>query len=104
MCVFSGEEVVGFILISYKIRVANIDKIAVHTNQRRKGIASSLLDEALIVINEVLRGNNTKVMLMVDASNSAAQQLYKIKGFEIKQIKHDAYGEGEHGFSMVLQL
>ena len=100
----SVGDLVAFGLITYKKRVANIDKIAVHIDYRRQRIADRMLDTALDYIRDVLQGPSKHVKLQVDASNTTAINLYQKKGFRVKKRVVDYYGAGEDALAMMVRL
>jgi ribosomal-protein-alanine N-acetyltransferase len=65
-----------------------IDNIAVAENYRQKGVATSLLAEALKTAKE--KGMNSAV-LEVRAKNSAALKLYEQQGFIVAGCRKDYY-------------
>lgn len=72
-------RIVGMIDVWFIIDEAHIATLAVHPDYRGCGIATRLIDLALV---EALQFGATSAMLEVRASNHAAQALYKQFGFK----------------------
>lgn len=70
----------------------HIKDVAVHPKHRRRGIASTLLERALVT----LAGENARsVKLEVRESNEAAQELYRGFGFAPMRRRPSYYQNGE---------
>ena len=81
-------KIVGFAMCWYIMDECHIGNIAVHPDYRKKGIATSLLNELLKGCNE----HGTKsILLEVRVSNIPAQELYKKLGFEELVIRKQYY-------------
>lgn len=97
-----GSTVVGFInywLVRDEIHLLNI---AVHPDQRRRGLATQLLDHLIAFA----RKNRCRyVTLEVRRSNQAAIRLYRRFGFQSVGVRPRYYVEdGEDAIVMVLEL
>lgn len=72
---------------------AHIAKVAVHPDQRRRGIATTLM---LHLLAEIVKLGIGRAYLEVRQSNEAAQQLYRRFGFHFERIHANAYpNDGE---------
>ncbi len=85
-------ELVGFINFSfalpksaYIIPVINLGNIGVSTGHRRKGIAKTLYNEMLKVLNEL---GEYQIRLSFFPQNLAASELYKNLGFTEYSVTH----------------
>ncbi len=74
--VYSGLELVGYVLIRWDWSVVDITRLGVRASHRGKGIATRLLAE-------IMGNTHLDVMLCVDKGNAAALRLYRSHGFEI---------------------
>jgi ribosomal-protein-alanine N-acetyltransferase len=81
----------GFILARVIAGEAEILTLAVAPEQRRQGIARSLLEEALA---EAGRRGATEIFLEVAENNAAARRLYASAGFVQAGVRRDYYGPG----------
>jgi len=73
-----GGEVIGYGVLSYVGEVADIQRVAVKPRQRRRGMATVLLDRLLA---EAARLGCERALLEVAADNTAALRLYVARGF-----------------------
>ena len=83
-----GGNIVGSIIILLRERILNarIYSLNVHPEHRRKGIAGSLMDTALDILEEKGYDN---VTLEVGINNRIAQDLYSSKDFIVdKELPH----------------
>jgi ribosomal-protein-alanine N-acetyltransferase len=88
--VFEEQDILGFLIAvcCYKNIRGTIMKIAVHPDQRRKGIATALLNHCL----EILREKEiVDVCLNVEMIRTPAIALYKKFGFQITKTIHMDY-------------
>jgi ribosomal-protein-alanine N-acetyltransferase len=77
------DEVAGFLIAECcrrNCRMATIKRLAVHPEQRRRGIGTTLLDTGLAILMN--RGIEL-VMLNVDATRNPAVRLYSKYGFRV---------------------
>jgi len=95
-----GGKVVGYISLMEMGIDAKILSFAVKKEFRRMGIGSKLLDKA---IERCREKGKSRIFLEVRVSNSAAQRLYKKKGFEIVGTIPN-YSDGEDAYLMALNL
>jgi len=79
----AGEEVIGWAVLSYGGEMADVQRLAVASPQRGRGLAGQLLDRLLV---EAVHRGCERILLEVAADNPAAQRLYGARGFvEIAQ-------------------
>ena len=84
----SGTKVVGMIDVWMILDEAHIATLAVHPDDRGKGIASCLLE---ILLVEVFKRGARRAMLEVRASTYKALSLYKDYGFEVVHRRRRYY-------------
>jgi ribosomal-protein-alanine N-acetyltransferase len=96
-----GGKVVGYLALMELGMDAKIMSFAVKNEFRGKRIGSMLLDAAIKRCKE--RGK-ARLILEVRISNSAAQALYKKRGFEIIGTISNYYSDGEDAYLMALNL
>ena len=90
-CYKKNNKVIGNILIEETLDVINIVDVFVIEEERRKGIASSLLN---VVIKDY-KGKKDKIMLEVRKSNERAINLYKKCGFKEIYIRKNYYKDDD---------
>lgn len=74
-----GDRVVGAVLVTHLgPSTSHIAQLAVHPECRRRGVGRALLDRATAVAANL---EYSRMTLLVSASNSAAQTLYRSRGF-----------------------
>jgi [ribosomal protein S18]-alanine N-acetyltransferase len=96
-----ADSISGFLcrwLIADECHVLNI---AVHPQDRRLGIGTVLIGEA---INEAKSSGAGVVTLEVRRSNLAARQLYRKFEFEERRLRRHYYGPGEDAIIMELRF
>jgi ribosomal-protein-alanine N-acetyltransferase len=94
-------KIAGFLcrwLIEDECHVLNV---AVHPDNRRRGVASRLLTEA---IGEARARRAEVVTLEVRRSNVAARNFYRKFGFEERRLRRNYYGPGEDAIVMELAV
>lgn len=82
-----GDDVLGVAIFSRAGDVAELFRVVVDPDARRRGIADALMEEGL-------RGLEGRVLLEVRDDNEPAQRLYKKHGFEVIHRRPDYYGNG----------
>ncbi len=83
-----GDNIVGSIIILLRERILNarIYSLNVHPEYRRRGVAGSLMDTALDILEEKGYDN---VTLEVGINNRVAHNLYRSKEFVVdKELSH----------------
>lgn len=98
--VFEEEKVEGFLSFSNLYNHMDINYLWVNENERRKGIASRLMEE---LIRETKENQISKITLEVDSKNKEAISLYEKFGFQKKAIRKNYYGTSD-GILMVLEV
>ena len=78
------DELMGYLFVTQVMDTADIANIAVAPDFRRQGIASLLLDTALV-------GMDADIFLEVRASNAPAIALYRKYGFEPYGTRRNYY-------------
>ncbi|NPV85267.1 MAG: ribosomal protein S18-alanine N-acetyltransferase [Anaerolineae bacterium] len=94
------KQIVGIIVVWLVMDEAHVGTIAVHPNYRRRGIGRMLLAHALL---ECLQGGARKAFLEVRSSNHAAQELYRLFGFETTNIRRQYY-QDNHEDALLMTL
>ena len=88
------EKELGFIEVEETLDVINIIDVLVYENNRKKGIASKLMEEVIKVYK-----NKEKFMLEVRISNTPAIRLYEKFSFK-KIFTREKYYKGEDAYIM----
>ena len=97
LVVEQGGIILGYIAGISSWREGHIVSLAVLPSWRRKGIATTLVEE----LCHILKGKGKKrVKLEVRMSNTAAIALYKTLGFEKQKIVKNYYENGEDAVLM----
>ena len=97
------RNLVAYVLLALSRpgRVANLHKICVSAPQRRKGIATEMLNDLI----QALRARGCmRVQLWVDEQNHTAVNFYNKLLFEKMQSVNDYYGPGRTGLHYMLCL
>ena len=98
------SKIIGFIDFMITFNSATITQIAVVPEQRRKGIACTLLNAMEQVFPKNIDDVVETVTLEVRESNVPAINLYKRNGYEFVVIKPKYYPDGENAIYMVKRL
>lgn len=95
-----GGNIIGSIIILLRegILSARIYSLNVHPEQRRRGIAGSLMDSALDILEE--KGYNN-VTLEVGINNRIAQNLYRSKDFVVDKKLSRYYKNGDDALHLM---
>ncbi len=86
-----GDRLVGYVGLFASGDAADIQTLAVRTDQQRRGLGGQLLEAALGAAAD--RGAFS-VLLEVRADNDAALRLYEAAGFERLSLRRGYYGSG----------
>jgi ribosomal-protein-alanine N-acetyltransferase len=89
------------ILLRKHILNARVYSLNVHPEFRRMGIASSLMDFASDLIER--KGFNN-ITLETGITNTAAQNLYRSKGFHVDKKLSYYYSNGDDAFHLIKKL
>ncbi|SMP14028.1 [SSU ribosomal protein S18P]-alanine acetyltransferase [Desulfurobacterium pacificum] len=92
-----NEKTAGYCILWIIGNEAEIHKIAVAPEQRRKGIGKQLLKAVLRTLKEK---NVKRVFLEVNEKNMPAINLYKSCGFKVIGRRENYYGKGESALLM----
>ena len=92
-----NEKTAGYCIVWIIGSEAEIHKIAVAPEQRRKGIGKQLLKTVLKTLKEK---NVKRVFLEVNEKNTPAINLYKSCGFKVIGRRENYYGKGENALLM----
>ena len=85
---FEGERLVGYVIVSRYVDAWHVMNIAVHPQQRGRGIASALLERLFeTTANDVRRGYTLEVRV----SNERAIRLYERYGFKRRGVRRGYY-------------
>lgn len=82
------NKIVGYIGMWFVMDECHITNVAVHSEYRKKGIASTLINEMLKLCKE---HRTTYIMLEVRINNIPAQKLYSKFGFSDDVIRKNYY-------------
>lgn len=107
------EEIVGYIMCRVERSLSKFEKmgfkklghiisIAILPEYRRRGLARSLLENALKILKEDYECE--EAYLEVRVSNSAAISLYKKCGFTVIRVAKGYYIDGEDAYVMARKL
>lgn len=97
-----NRRVLGYFMLNFNGPEAHIMNLAVHTDHRRRSIASRCLEFA----NRVARRRDAlRITLEVEESNLPAQLLYRKAGYRATRILRNYYSAtNEDGYRMVRAL
>jgi len=103
--VAEDEAVVGYVVAdtihNHGQRMGHIKDLAVHEAHRREGIATTLLTQAI----SVLEGQGVRaVKLEVRETNDSAIDLYQSEGFVHRKTVPNYYNDGENAHVLVREL
>jgi ribosomal-protein-alanine N-acetyltransferase len=102
-------EIIGYIItqiikINEEVYKCHILSIAVLEEHRRKGIATTLVNNAFDYCYELYyyqyQMNVNKITLYVEMTNNIARKFYRKMDFTKGEKMHHYYGKGEHGLMM----
>jgi ribosomal-protein-alanine N-acetyltransferase len=98
--VYDEKQIAGFIVACYSrpTKRGIILRLAVEPSQRHKGIAKTLLKEAL---NKMRQYDINEVELSVDIVKTGAIKLYEKFGFKIMQVVSMDYNNANESFYMM---
>ena len=82
-----GEKVLGYLEIRLVDGVLDIMNLYVNEEDRRKGIATSLMNEV------IEKEDYNRIMLEVNENNNSALKLYTKLGFKEISLRERYYGE-----------
>jgi ribosomal-protein-alanine N-acetyltransferase len=85
---FDEERLAGYLIVSRYVDAWHVMNVAVAADQRRRGIASMLLEQLFVLTSEDGRRGYT---LEVRVSNAGAIDLYERLGFERRGIRRGYY-------------
>lgn len=94
-------NIVGYVLVLIKRKSAKLYSIGVDETHRGKKIANELLES---VFKELATLGFENILLEVRVDNYGAISLYKKRGFEIKKILKEFYGDGCNAYLMQLDI
>lgn len=86
-----GGEVAGHAVFSVVVDVAELQRIAVHPEHRRAGIASALLDAC---VGAARAGGANRLLLEVREDNAGALAFYAARGFTEVDRRPRYYRDG----------
>lgn len=87
------DRVVGVVVLRTVGDVADLYRVVVAPEHRRRGIADRLLAEGLAAVG-------TRVLLEVRHDNTPATELYRRHDFDVIDRRIDYYGRGAHALIM----
>lgn len=92
-----GEPVSAYVVMMLVGEVADLQRIAVHPDHRRHGLARALLAEALASARE---GGADRMLLEVSAANGTALAFYESAGFAEISRRRRYYRDGSDAVVM----
>jgi ribosomal-protein-alanine N-acetyltransferase len=96
-----GNVVIGYLFAMWFFDEMHVNKIAVEAEERRQGIAQSLMDRCI----EFARSHSIKtISLEVRKSNRGAQDFYKQLAFASSYMRPRYYPDGEAAVVMTKVL
>ena len=84
---YDGDKVLGYLEIRLVDGVVDIMNLYVNEEERRKGIATSLMEEM------IKTEDYSRIMLEVNENNNEAMRLYSKLGFKEISLRERYYGE-----------
>ncbi len=96
-----GDPLQGYVVTMLVGDVADLQRIAVHPDHRRNGLARALLAEAVASARE---GGADRMLLEVSAANSAALAFYASTGFAEISRRRRYYRDGTDAVVMQRRL
>lgn len=98
---FDEDCLVAFITFSFTGDVADLESIVIHSDYRKMGLGSSLIQK---FIEKAKENSITKVFLEVRESNYTAINLYKKFGFSEISRRKKYYKDGETALVLLKEL
>jgi [ribosomal protein S18]-alanine N-acetyltransferase len=96
-----GGRIIGYLFAMSIFDEMHVNKIAVIEEERRKGIADTLMDRCFEFAHE---HEITRISLEVRRSNEVAQQFYRHLDFVASYIRPRYYPDGESAVVMVREV
>jgi len=85
---FEEERLIGYVIVSRYVDAWHVMNIAVHPQQRSRGVASALLERLFeTTVNDMRRGYTLEVRI----SNERAIRLYERYGFKRRGVRRGYY-------------
>ena len=85
---FEEERLIGYVIVSRYVDAWHVMNIAVHPQQRSRGVASALLERLFeTTVNDMRRGYTLEVRI----SNERAIRLYERYGFKQRGVRRGYY-------------
>jgi [ribosomal protein S18]-alanine N-acetyltransferase len=85
---FDGDLLVGYVIVSRYVDAWHVMNIAVHPENRGRGVASALLERLFeTTVNDMRRGYTLEVRI----SNERAIRLYERYGFKRRGVRRGYY-------------
>lgn len=97
----NGDRVVGYIFAMWIFDEMHVNKIAVASDERRKGIAQELMDRCFDFARE---HNVEMISLEVRQSNTGAQEFYRQLEFDSAYIRPRYYPDNEAAVVMTRKI
>ena len=99
IAVFEGS-IIGYICLDYRPQQCHILNLAVHPDFRRQGVASVLIEEAMM---ELKKRGCVFMYLKVRVSNTGAQRFYELFGFKAEGIRKKYYDYPDEDALMMMK-
>jgi ribosomal-protein-alanine N-acetyltransferase len=91
-----NQNVLGFLIIEETVDESNVILLYVDKNNRRKKIASYLMDYFISEIDN----SKPRILLEVSENNNAAIYLYDKFGFKVINVRKKYYSDGSNALVM----
>ncbi len=101
LVVLSGTQVIGYLFAMWLLDEMHINKIAVTSSERRRGVARALMEECLAFARQQ---QVTALSLEVRQSNEAARSFYEHLDFDAAYLRPRYYPDGEAALVMVRNI
>jgi ribosomal-protein-alanine N-acetyltransferase len=99
VAMFEGN-IIGYICVNHHAYEAYILNLAVHSDFRRQGVATILMENA---IGELKKRGCVFMYLKVRFSNTGAQRFYELLGFKVEGIRKKFYGNPDEDALLMMR-
>jgi len=99
VAVFEGN-IIGYICLNFRLQECHILNLAVQPDFRRQGVASVLMEEAMM---ELKKRGCVFMYLKVRVSNTGAQRFYELFGFKAEGIRKKYYDYPDEDALMMMK-
>lgn len=100
--IYMDQKMIGQVsYVKYAENVYFLNALVIHTQHRKKGLASSVFNK---VKEEIKEKGGKEIFLTVSPLNKGAASFYEKHGFKIYDTKKNVYGIGSNRLYMKLVL